>query len=511
MKRKVNQLRVGSILSFVQMGLNIIIGLTYTPIMIRLLGQSEYGLYNTASSTIAMLSVLNLGFNSAYIRFYAKEKVEKDSDAISRLNGLFLTIFLILGSIALICGLFITGHLEFVFSNGLTANEYPTAKVLMLLLTINLAVSFPMGVFSNIISAHERFVFLKSLGIIRNVFGPMVTLPLLLAGYRSIAMVSVSVALNICVDAVYMFYVFRVLECRFVFSNYRKGILRSIVVFTSFIAINMVIDQINWNIDKILLTRFKGTTAVAIYSVGYTLYQYYSMFSSSISGVFTPRIHMLVNSLQNDLDLQRTELTKLFTRVGRLQFIVLTLIWTGFVFLGQQFIERWAGVAYHDSYYVALLLMIPASIALTQNLGLEIQRAQNKHKFRSIAYAIMAIFNLILSIFLCQKYGAIGSAIGTAISLVLANGLIMNIYYHKRCNIDIISFWKSIINLSKGLILPVLFGIIVLRFFKTAPDYLHVFMIALIYSFLYFVSMWFMGFNEYEKDLVKSILLRIKK
>lgn len=69
--------------------------------------------------------------------------------------------------------------------------------------TINLAISFPMSVFSNIISAHEKFVFLKCLEIIKNVLGPMVTLPLLLMGFRSIAMVSVSLIVSLITDICY--------------------------------------------------------------------------------------------------------------------------------------------------------------------------------------------------------------------------------------------------------------------------------------------------------------------
>ena len=31
---------------------------------------------------------------------------------------------------------------------------------------------------------------------------------------------------------------------------------------------NQIIDQINWSVDKFLLGRFAGTTAVAVYGVG---------------------------------------------------------------------------------------------------------------------------------------------------------------------------------------------------------------------------------------------------
>ena len=98
---KSNQLKLGALISYLQMALGIVVGLVYTPVMIRLLGKSEYGLYNTVSSVISMLSLLNLGFNSGYIRYYSKYKKEDDQEAIDRLNGLFLIIFLIIGAIAL--------------------------------------------------------------------------------------------------------------------------------------------------------------------------------------------------------------------------------------------------------------------------------------------------------------------------------------------------------------------------------------------------------------------------
>ena len=242
------QLKIGAVLSYAQMGLNIVIGLIYTPLMIRLLGQSEYGLYNTVASTISMLSILNLGFGSGYIRYFAKYRARNDTGSIFRLNGLFLSIFLIIGAIALLCGLFLTCHLEIVFDQGLSQEEYATARVLMLLLTVNLALSFPMSVFSNIISANERFIFLKTLGMLRSVGSPLLTIPLLLLGHGSVAVVSVTLVISLAVDTVNIFYVFRVLHNRFLFRHFESGIFRNLFAYTAFIALNLLIDQINWNI-----------------------------------------------------------------------------------------------------------------------------------------------------------------------------------------------------------------------------------------------------------------------
>lgn len=504
-----NQVKIGSVLSYLQMALSVLIQLVYTPIMIRLLGKNEYGLYQTIASTIAMLSVLSLGFNSGYIRYYAIYKKENNQNSISKLNGLFLIIFSIIGLVGLVCGLFLSFNLNIVFDEGLTLEEYAKARILMLLLTFNLAISFPMSVFQNIISAHEQFVFLKLLGMFKTVFSPLITLPLLLMGYRSIAMVVVTVSVTLIVDIMYFIYVIFKMKEKFIFHDFEKGIFKGLFLFTVFIALNTVIDQINWNVDKLLLGRFKGTGIVAVYSVGYTLYQCYAMFSTSVSGVFTPRIHKIVNLTKDDMIKQKAELTDLFTKVGRIQFLILGLIASGIVFFGKYFIVGiWAGDGYDDAYPVALLLVIPASIALIQNLGIEIQRAENKHQFRSIAYAVMALINLGLSIVLCQKYGAIGSAVGTAISLVVANGFVMNIYYNRKCNIDIPFFWKNILRQSVGLILPICVGIAIVTFVEVSS--LLMFAVCVIaYTTVYCFSMWMFGMNEYEKNLIKKPLFKL--
>lgn len=507
MKR--NQIQSGAILSYIQMALNVIISLIVTPIMIRSLGDSEYGLYNTVASTISMLSIISLGFNSSYIRFFSKYKRDGDEEKISSLNGLFLIIFSIMGLVAFLCGIFLTYNLELVFDKGLTASEYGIARILMGMLTVNLSLTFPASVFTSIISSHERYFFLKLISVLNTVVSPLLTLPLLLLGYGSVMMVTVAIIINAVTYTLYIVYVFCVLKCKFKFSGFERGLIGNLFGYTVFIAMNMIIDQINWNVDKIVLGRFKGTGEVALYSVGFTIYSFYQLFSTAISELFTPQIHRTVNS-ENDKTALRNEFTTLFIFVGRIQFLILALISSGFVFFGLPFVRYWAGAGYTTSYYVALMLILSATVPLIQNLGIEIQRAQNKHKFRSYAYLSMAIINLVVSIFLCQLYGAIGSTIGTAISLVLMNGIVMNIYYHKKCNVDIVAFWKQILRLSVGLIPSIAYGVI-LNYFVVFDSFGKFVLGVLSYALVYIVSMWFVGMNTVEKNMIKDILKKVTK
>ena len=511
MGNRISQLKAGAFLSYAQMALNIFIGILYTPVMLRILGQSEYGLYNTVASTISTMSILSLGLNSGYVRYFSKYKKDNDTTAIYKLNGLFILIFSVIGLITIVCGLFLTANLNFIFDDGLTQSEYSTARVLMVLLTASLAISFPAGIFSHIISANERFIFLKVLGMVKTVIGPLVTLPLLLMGYGSIGMVSASLFVSVVTDAIYFYYVIKVLKHKFYFRDFEKGIFKSLFAYTGFIALNLIAEQINHSVDKVLISRYLGTEMTAVYAIGYTLYTYYTNFSLAISGVFTPRVHNVINATEDNKSEQHIKLTELFVKVGRVQFIILALLASGIFLFGKEFILFWAGAGYEQSYYVVLLLVIPAVIPLTQNIGIAVQRAMNNHQFRGVVYFIMSIINLVLTIILTPVYGVVGATIGTAISLVIGNIILMNTFYHKKCNINILVYWKNILMMLKGLVLPVVLGLLVKKYVSFNTISLLVGGIA-VYCCIYVGSMWLFALNKYEKGLllgpVKKVLKR---
>ncbi len=500
---KINQLKAGAALSYISMGLGYIVSIIYTPIMLRLLGQSEYGLYNLVASVVAYLGVLNFGFGSAYMRYYSKYKVKEDKEKIATLNGMFLAIFSVLGLIAVIAGTILAFNTELIFGSELTSTELSRAKMLMIILVINLGISFPNIVFTSYITANEKFVFQKIVQMIKTVINPFVVLPVLLMGYGSVGMVITTTVLNVSIEVINAIYCIKKLKMRFSFKEFDFTLMREMTVFSSFIFINLVIDQINWNVDKFILGRFHGTISVAVYGLAAQLNTYYMSIASTLSSVFIPRVHILVASSKDNDDL-----TKLFTRIGRVQFIILSLISTGLVFFGKPFINMWAGNNYSDSYPIALLLIIPVTIPLIQSIGIEIQRAKNMHQFRSWVYFFIAVINLGVSIPLTKMFGGIGAATGTAIALLIGNGLIMNWYNHVKVGLDMKYFWKQILGFVPALIFPILAGILI-NIFINLNSLVYFLGFGIIYVIIFFISMWFIGMNQYEKDLIGKPVLRL--
>lgn len=503
---KTNQLKLGVLLSYTSMALNMVVQLVYTPVMLRLLGQSEYGLYTLVGSVVSYLSLFSLGFTGAYLRFYSRFSQKGDRTGVARLNGMFLTLFLLMSAAALMCGMVLSQFTRELFGTNLTDAELSKAQVLMQILVVNVALTFPSSVFDSIVSAHEQFLFQRILQLAGVVFNPLICLPLLLMGHGSVAVVSVTTGITVAKLAANIWFCLFKIHVPFEFRHFNFGLLKEIGAFSFFLFLNMIIDQVNWSVDKFILGRVAGTGAVAVYGVGSMINSMFQQFSTAISSVFAPRVNRIAADHEDTMNQQ---FTSLFTRVGRIQFIVLGLIASGMIFFGQYFITNiYATSEYADAYVVALLLILPAMIPLIQNVGIEIQRSVNKHQFRSIIYLLMAVANTIISIPLASLYGPAGAALGTAISLLVANGLIMNWYYQKALGIGIGTFWKSIASLAKGLIVPVVLGVFIMC--KVTFHGLLDFAIwVFIYTVVYAVSFWLLGMNDSEKQLVIKPLHKV--
>lgn len=507
MGKKVDQVKWGIVLTYATLFLNILISVLYTPVMLRLLGPAEHGLYSTVTSAISWINLLSLGLNSSYIRFYSRYKKEGKEEKIAGLNGMFLSIFCVLGTVALLCGLYMANHLPLLFADGLTAAEYEKAHVLAVIVAIELAINFPATIFNSIIRAREKFITVRLVHLFQCITSPLVTLPLLFMGYGSVAMVAVTTGVNVIAYSFYVIYCFAKLKAKFRFCRMDRGLIKEIAAYSGLIAVNSLISQINNSLDKVLLARYVNTVCVSVYTIGFSLYCYYSSFSSAIVSNLTPRIHKIVEEHATNKPMLRAALTAQFVKFGRLQIYIQMLMLTGILFFGQSFIAFWAGAGYENAYYVALLLCAAFTVPLCQSLGVEIQRAQNKHKFRTLFSAGMTVVNVVLTVILCQKYGEIGAAIGTAIAVVAVDVLVMNIYYHKQLNIDMIAFWRNIAKIVPGLLPPIVIGAVIHRFVRMDALW-KLGLCILLYTAVYGLSVWFLSMNREEKQTLLGRLLK---
>ena len=385
---EINQLKAGAFLSYVSISLNNVVGLLYTPFMLRMMGQSEYGLYSLVASVVAYLTVLDLGFGNAIVRYTAKFRAEGKIREQYEMFGMFFLLYIGIGILVLLIGLALYFNVDYLFHATMNDNELYKIRVMMLLMVFNLAFTFPMSIWGSIITAYENFVFQKLVGIVRIILNPLVMIAMLLIGYRAIGMVVITTIFNVVTLLINYWYCKKQLKIQVRFGHFRWGFFKEVSVYSFWIFLNAIMDRIYWSTGQFVLGMFKGAAIVAVYAVAIQLQNMYMSFSNAIAGVFLPKVmHIVVNGDNDKI------LSDLFIRIGRMQYAVMVFVLLCFILFGQQFIVLWAGEDYMESYSIALFFLIPLTVPFIQNTGILILQARNKMRFRSVAYLIISKFN----------------------------------------------------------------------------------------------------------------------
>lgn len=495
-----NQRRVGAVLSYVNIIAKNLVTFMYTPFLLRFVGQANYGLFQMTNSVMMGLSLLSMGFSSAYVRFYIRYKVKDKQEEIEKLNGMYLLIFLGISLISLAIGSLLLFNVDFLFGKSLTAHQLILTRYLMSVMVLDVAVTFISSVFDSNITVNQRFVFQQGRQLMQTFLVPLICVPLVFMGVGVLSIVITQLLVTVIFMFLNIKYCLTKLSMKFKFSNLPFKLLEELGTFSFFIFLNQVVDLINNNAPNFILGMFRGASMVATFAIAIQVKNMFFMLSTSLSNVFVPRVNELVSSHKSS-----NVLTEVMIKLGRIQMSVLFFVLGGFVVIGKYFINLWAGSQNSEAYSLIIVMVLPSIIPLAQNIGIEIQRAMNKHIFRSITYTIFAIINIVITIIGSIKLGLIGAALGYVISILCANGLLMNWYYEKKMGLNMFCYWKGVLNTCVPFIVVTAFlGLVQIKFPIVSLSKFIVF--GSIYVILYMLIFWRWVANSYEKGLLLGFI-----
>lgn len=505
MKQEKSQLKAGIILNYANMVIGNLIPIFYTPIMLSILGQSEYGLYKLSANITSYLTLIALGISSAVVRYLILARVEGGKENEEKMLGLFVLIFHIIAVVSLIAGLFLSQNIDILYAASLSPVELQRMRHLVFILACNTAISFLMTPYISAVNAHESFIFLQSMNILLTCAGPILNLIVLFMGYKSVGMATSTLFISVISRIVYLYYVIKNLDLHPKFSKIPKSVLLNILQFSFWIFLGNIVGQLYNATDTIMIGAVPGlgSESVAVYNIGLLFNSIMLSITTGISNSLSPKINKMVMA-----DASGEALTDLGIRVGRLQSYIMMLVISGFIVFGRPFIKFYVGTGYELAYGVAISMMIPNIIPLLQSAFCATIVAQNKHCFRSLMYLAIAIMNVVGTWLLLKPMGIIGAALMTGFGLFLGQGLAMNWFYHYRSGLNVLRFWKNIL---PTLVCPILLCVVSLFFTNYINLYNPITLILCIcvYTIVYIVLVWTLIFNDYEKGLVLRPLQKI--
>ncbi len=490
--------KIGVFLSYLNIILQTIIGFVYVPILLKYMGQSEYGLYQLMGSLIAYFSVMDFGLTSATIRGYIEYKTKNELERIKNFLAMTQRIYMLICVIALLIGSIIYNYLDKIFNSSLNVNELIAAKYIFLLLLLNIIITFLGMVYRSVITANEKFLFMKGIETLQLIIQPFAVIAVMQISPTALAMVIVMTLINLILTILRVYYCYNRLNMKMHFYYWDKIAISEMKKLSLSVFIVTVIDQVFWKTNQIILGIISGVDEVAVYAVASLIYMNYMALSIAIAGVYSPKIMKMVSEQVNTKILSGE-----FLRIGRLQYYLLALVFSGFFVFGKEFIITWCNYDFIDAYYITLIIILPFTIDLIQNIGSIIMKAKNVYDFRAKIYFIIGIINIFLAIPLAKIYGGIGCAMACGLSILISN-LIMNGYFKKVLRLDILLFWKQILRITISVILCSFIGVL-LNYILGIGNINILIIKLLLYTIIYLMIMWITVFNKDEKILVLKL------
>lgn len=494
--------KVGVILSYAVIVLEVLSTLLLTPFLIRTLGQAEYGVYKLSIAVSTYLLLFDFGVGNALIKYISKFRISNDKASESKFLGLSSIFYIGVSFLILIVSGIIILFFPNIFAKGLTGEEIVLAKKLVLISSINAAVTMLTAPFTNMVIAYEKFAISKGASIVQISLKIAILFLVLHLGYDSVAVCIVNLALTVICRGFYVFYSFFSLKAKPTLHGLSKPFIKEVVLFSSLIMLQMVATQINLFVDQILLGIIVAgaSTIIAVYSIGTQIIQYYQSIGTAFTNVLMPGV---VKMVENNADSK--QICSEMVRVGRFIFMVLGIILVTFIFYGKQFIVLWAGKVNENGYYVAIILMSVYLLILMQSIGGQILWAKNMHKEQSILKICIVLVNIGLTVLLIYWKPLIGAAIGTMISLLLGDIISSNIIYKVKLKISLKDLYIGYI---KGILPSLLIaaGVAFGFSFSKLENWWGLLINIAVTVLTFICSMLIFGLNDYERSYFKRLL-----
>lgn len=435
------QVKIGAAITYILIILNALYGVFVTPYLISSLGEVEYGIYKTISSLSASLMVLDLGVGGTIMRYVSKYRASRQEEKIPNFLAMMIVQAAIACCLLVVAGLLILSALESMYLGTLNSAQIKKAKVLFLLLLINMIFHIIQNFVNGIITGYNKFFFGNGIKLVRLLTRAVTIVALIGIFKNSIVIAAVDLILTIVFLIIELLYVFFRLKTQIKLTYWEKSLFLESGKYTMLMFLTSIAAQVNNNLDNVLIGSLAGPTFVTVYSVGLLIFTMYENLSTAISGVMLPSVSNLLESDHANLKIQN-----LIVNVGRIQFMLLGATVVGFACIGREFIELWLGVGYEDAYIITLILMLPSLFELSVNVCLTVLRAKNMLTFRTLVLFASTLLNLLISIMAIKHWSYIGAALGTAASFIMGSLVVMNIYYHKKLKFPMIKIYGRIVS-----------------------------------------------------------------
>jgi O-antigen/teichoic acid export membrane protein len=434
-----------------------VVALVMTPVLVNGLGTFDYGIWVVVGSMILYLELLEFGFGTATIKYVAEYEALGDRDKVRATITTSFWILAVPGLIALVVGGVVAGVFTEVFE--LREGVETSARLLILMLAFNMAISIPGDTFGGALLGLQRYD-LQNLTLIMVAVAQAIGWAVVLGvggGLVGLGLVTVCLSL---LGQLWRFLLVRRLVPGVSISrrDFRRELVRPFAGLSFWFALGEIAHVVVFRVDTIVVGIVVGVPAAGIYAVGQKL-------ALVAEKLVQPAVYTLFP--------HSAELTALEDREGlRATLIAGTRISLGIAgpltvalaLLGEPAVRAWVGPEFAAAGLVVVYLAATTALKSLVQTGRAMLNGMGLARVPALILAGEALLNLVLSVILGRSMGLQGVALGTLIAAAVTDVGLLLPYVCRRLGVSILTFTGSILKAHvPGAAAGLLVGLLALR------------------------------------------------
>jgi len=401
------------------------VGLFLSPFIIHRLGNVAYGVWVLAIGVMAYLGLLDLGMQSAVLRFVSKGHTQNDHQGASEAISAALWVRLQISALILVLSAGLAAVFPLIFK--VPAELAGDARKAILLTGVKMAITMSIGVVAGVLSALNRYDLQNYLSMVQTAVRVIGVVAVLRTGHGIVAIAVCELIAVLIYNALLVWVAHRLYpQLQILLNKPKRETLKRIWTYSSYAFLTTVAIQLIYQTDYIVVGKFVSVAAVTYYAIGYSLCSYTSQAINSMGATFVPAASTYEAAGDTN------SLLMLYKNGTRATLAVSLPILITLMVRGRSFIGLWMGPQYsHSSGTVLIILCSTFLFVFANRTAQAIAFGVEKHKMGAIWAIGEGVVNLSLSIVLARRYGIYGVAIGTAIPSLLVNVVLWPGYISK--------------------------------------------------------------------------------
>jgi O-antigen/teichoic acid export membrane protein len=392
------------------------LGLVMLPFNLEHLGKPLYGVWILVVSVTATFSLLDVGYAGAMVRFIARYRAARDSEALNQTLSTLLVVYSIIGATTFLIALILQQFLHAIFN--IDPANLVSARLALVIVAGYVALQFASSVFGGVVVGFQRYHLNNITSIVTSVTVAAVNVGVLLAGFGLVGLVAATTGVRALSLLLYRYNAYRAFPgLRLRFRDFRRERLREVTGFSVYMLLLDIGAKLNYATDTLVLGAFIGPAAVAIWAPAQRLTQLLIRLTNQLNDTLWPFI------VASDTKGRTDQLREIYIQGTRLTLATVVPLAGGVALLAHPLIERWVGPSFHESATVLQLLASLVILRVGNSTAAGILKGAGLHRRLTAQVVLTGVANVALSIALVRSYGLVGVAIGTIVPVVINSTL----------------------------------------------------------------------------------------